>query len=115
SIGNYNFGYDDGHAYGGSFRKESGDALGNKIGSYGLRDADGRIRIVNYIADADGFRVDIKTNEPGVEPTDPASTTINKDFTILADAPVVAVTYAVPPLVQHDLRKQAFIVRGYPF
>ncbi|GBN81912.1 Cuticle protein 14 isoform a, partial [Araneus ventricosus] len=115
SIGNYNFGYDEGHASGGSFRKESGDALGNKIGSYGLRDADGRIRIVNYIADADGFRVDIKTNEPGVEPTDPASTTINKDFTILADAPVVAVTYAVPPLVQHDLRKQAFIVRGYPF
>ena len=48
------------------------------IGSYGLRDADGRQRTVNYIADAAGYRVSITSNEPGVEPKDPAATLINK-------------------------------------
>ena len=48
------------------------------MGSYGLRDADGRLRIVNYVADELGFRANIQTNEPGVEPKDPASTLINK-------------------------------------
>ncbi|PRD33096.1 UNVERIFIED_CONTAM: Cuticle protein 14 isoform a [Trichonephila clavipes] len=92
NIGNYNFGYDEGHLTGGTFRKEAGDALGNKVGSYGLRDADGRVRVVNYVADAAGFRADIKTNEPGVEPKDPAATTINKAL-VVAPAPAVA-TYA---------------------
>ncbi|XP_054711740.1 cuticle protein 14-like [Uloborus diversus] len=93
SVGNYHFGYDEGHSSGGSFRKESGDAFGNKVGSYGLRDADGRARIVNYVADAAGFRADVQSNEPGVEPKDPANTSINK--AIIA-APAVA-TYAVAP------------------
>ncbi|KFM73250.1 Cuticle protein 14 isoform b, partial [Stegodyphus mimosarum] len=103
SIGNYNFGYDEGHLSGGSFRKEAGDAFGNKIGSYGLRDADGRQRIVNYVADAAGFRADIKSNEPGVEPKDPAAVSINKAISIApavatyaAAAPVLA-TYAAAP------------------
>ncbi|KAL3222520.1 hypothetical protein MRX96_004977 [Rhipicephalus microplus] len=37
--GNYNFGYDEKHATGGSWRKESSDASGNTVGSYGLYDA----------------------------------------------------------------------------
>ncbi|XP_015926493.1 cuticle protein 14-like [Parasteatoda tepidariorum] len=76
--GGYQFGYDEEHTSGGSFRKETGDVYGNKYGSYGLRDADGRYRVVNYVADSAGFRADIKSNEPGVAPKDPASTTINK-------------------------------------
>ncbi|GFU43893.1 cuticle protein 14 isoform b [Nephila pilipes] len=75
----------------------AGDALGNKVGSYGLRDADGRIRVVNYVADAAGFRADIKTNEPGVEPKDPASTTINKAL-VVAPAPAVATYAAAAPV-----------------
>ncbi|XP_023223484.1 cuticle protein 14-like [Centruroides vittatus] len=78
-VGNYNFGYNEGHATGGTFRRESGDIAGNKVGSYGLTDADGRRRVVNYVADAAGFRATINTNEPGVDPSkDPAATAVNK-------------------------------------
>jgi len=46
------------------------------------------------VADDDGFRADIKTNEPGVEPRDPAATRINKPDIAVVDAvptvPVVA-------------------------
>jgi hypothetical protein len=47
-LGNYAFGYNEDHATGGTFRKEQG-SHGVKTGSYGLRDADGRIRTVNYV------------------------------------------------------------------
>ncbi|XP_035231936.1 cuticle protein 14-like [Stegodyphus dumicola] len=112
SIGNYNFGYDEGHLSGGTFRKESGDVFGNKIGSYGLRDADGRQRIVNYVADAAGFRADIKTNEPGVEPKDPAATTINKAL-ISAPAPVLA-TYAAAPAITYAAATPALTYAAHP-
>ncbi|KAH9415157.1 hypothetical protein DERP_006247 [Dermatophagoides pteronyssinus] len=62
--GNYIFGYDENHSTGGSFRKEKGGP-GIQIGSYGLRDSDGRMRIVNYVADVNGFRASVETNEPG--------------------------------------------------
>ncbi|RWR98776.1 Cuticle protein 14-like isoform b, partial [Dinothrombium tinctorium] len=94
AVGNYDFSYDESHTTGGSFRKESGNALGQVIGSYGLRDADGRNRIVNYIADAAGYRASIISNEPGVEPKDPAAITINKGAPLLA--PVAAAPVAAP-------------------
>lgn len=75
--GNYEFGYDERHTSGGSFRHERGDAYGRKYGSYGLTDADGRIRIVHYIADENGFRVSISTNEPGTAASAPAGASIN--------------------------------------
>lgn len=102
NIGNYAFGYNEDHATGGTFRRESG-APGVQVGSYGLRDADGRVRVVNYVADAGGFRANIQTNEPGVEPKDPAAVLINKAAAIVAApavaplaAPVVAHSYAAP-------------------
>ncbi|XP_037280960.1 cuticle protein 16.8 [Rhipicephalus microplus] len=36
-------------------------------GSYGYTDKDGLFRIVEYIADENGFRAMIKTNEPGTK------------------------------------------------
>ncbi|OQR75436.1 cuticular protein-like [Tropilaelaps mercedesae] len=87
-IGNYNFGYDEAHASGSSFRRESGNALGVKTGSYGLREADGRVRVVNYVADGAGFRASIATNEPGTSPSLPAGALIAK--------PVVPPVSAVP-------------------
>ena len=55
-----------------------------------MRDADGRIRTVNYVADGLGFRANIQTNEPGVEPKDPAAVAINKAAVVAAPvAPVV--------------------------
>ncbi|XP_035211417.1 cuticle protein 14-like [Stegodyphus dumicola] len=91
-LGTYSFGYNEGHGSGATFRKETG-SHGVVAGSYGLSDADGRRRVVNYVADAAGFRADIKTNEPGVEPKDPAHTAINK---AVVAAPVLA--HAAPVL-----------------
>ncbi|KAG9510745.1 hypothetical protein GZH46_00697, partial [Fragariocoptes setiger] len=96
SVGNFNFGYNEDHATGGSFRREQSDAYGIRTGSYGLRDADGRSRIVNYVADAAGFRANIQTNEPGVEPKDPAATLINKQVAIAAAPVPVAVAAPAP-------------------
>jgi len=97
-FGNYAFGYDEAHPSGGSFRKESG-SHGVKIGSYGLRDADGRVRTVNYVADAAGFRATVSTNEPGTAPSLPAAAAYNAAPAVVAKvaAPVaVAASYAAP-------------------
>nr|XP_037285904.1 uncharacterized protein LOC119178763 [Rhipicephalus microplus] len=51
------------------FQQESGDALGRKTGAYGFRDTDGRLRLVEYVADELGFRVKVQTNEPGTRDT----------------------------------------------
>lgn len=107
NIGNYAFGYNEDHSTGGTFRREQGGP-GVQVGSYGLRDADGRTRVVNYVADAAGFRANIQTNEPGVEAKDPAAVLINKAQAIVAPtlaAPLVAAPAAVAayhaPLVSH--------------
>jgi len=99
SLGDYTFGYNEDHPSGGSFRREAGNLAG-KTGSYGLRDIDGRTRIVNYVADAAGFRASIQTNEPGVEPKDPAATLINKaaPVAVAAPAPVAVAAPAPAPL-----------------
>jgi hypothetical protein len=89
SAGQYAFGYDESGATGGSFRHEKSDLPGTVQGSYGLRTADGRLRVVSYQADALGYRANIQTNEPGVEPKDPAATLINKaPVAVAAPAPV---------------------------
>jgi len=47
-------------------------------GSYGYRDNHGVYREVVYVADRNGFRANIKTNEPGISGTkDPASVKID--------------------------------------
>ncbi|XP_046910210.2 uncharacterized protein LOC124491582 isoform X1 [Dermatophagoides farinae] len=86
--GNYAFGYNENHATGGSFRKEKG-APGIQIGSYGLRAADGRMRIVNYVADVNGFRASVETNEPGTtvdsKQMQPAALNIINGHTVVGD------------------------------
>jgi len=99
NIGNYAFGYNEDHATGGTFRREQGGP-GVQVGSYGLRDADGRVRVVNYVADGAGFRANIQTNEPGVEPKDPAAVLINKAAAIVAAPAAVAVA---APLAAHGV------------
>lgn len=78
NLGQYSFGYDEAGATGGSFRHEKSDAYGNRVGSYGLTGADGRVRIVNYVADANGYRANVQTNEPGTESRDTAGVAVNK-------------------------------------
>lgn len=53
-------------------RSEQGDGNGAVTGSYSLAEADGRQRIVEYVADAAGFRATVKTNEPGTANANPA-------------------------------------------
>lgn len=54
-------------------RKEIGDSLGNKKGSYSIALIDGRRRIVEYVADGNGFRAIVRSNEPGTDASqDPA-------------------------------------------
>ncbi|EEC04043.1 cuticle protein, putative [Ixodes scapularis] len=69
----YEFGYDVKDEYGNSqSRQESGDGSGTVKGSYGYTDTNGIYRQVSYVADANGFRATVKTNEPGVGPASPA-------------------------------------------
>ncbi|KAI1286891.1 Cuticle protein 14 isoform a [Halotydeus destructor] len=110
--GNYAFGYNEDHATGGTFRRESGNAAGQVVGSYGLRDIDGRIRTVNYVADDAGYRANIVSNEPGVEPKDPASATINKAGPVVA-API-AVAASAPIIAQAPLYAQAPVAVAAP-
>lgn len=49
------------------YRNEQGDQNGNVKGTYGYTDAQGLYRVVEYVADENGFRANIRTNEPGVD------------------------------------------------
>ena len=64
----YNFDYNAADEEGNKhYRNEQGDQNGNVKGTYGYNDVQGLYRIVEYVADENGFRVNIKTNEPGVD------------------------------------------------
>ncbi|XP_065289981.1 uncharacterized protein [Dermacentor albipictus] len=69
----YEFGYDIKDEFGNTqYRHETSDAHNNKRGSYGYTDANGISRQVDYVADANGFRAHIRTNEPGTASSAPA-------------------------------------------
>ncbi|CAN7999444.1 unnamed protein product, partial [Ixodes hexagonus] len=75
--GNYEFGFNiEGLAWD-QFQRESGDALGRKMGAYGFRGADGRLRLVEYVADELGFRAKVQTNEPGTKPSRTATVMVD--------------------------------------
>ncbi|KAG0419428.1 hypothetical protein HPB47_004128 [Ixodes persulcatus] len=92
--GNYKFGYKESHTSGGSFRQEAGDAWGNKVGSYGLTDADGRVRVVKYVADGHGFRASVHTNEPGTAASHPAAASFDAPHKVAAVGVAVAAPVA---------------------
>ncbi|XP_015903812.2 adult-specific rigid cuticular protein 15.5 [Parasteatoda tepidariorum] len=74
----YSFSYsaplDDG--VGQSSRSETADGSGRVQGSYSLNNDEGHYRVVDYVADENGFRASIRTNEPGTESKNPADVTI---------------------------------------
>ncbi|XP_037561967.1 uncharacterized protein LOC119441414 [Dermacentor silvarum] len=85
--GNYEFGFNiEGLAWD-QFQQESGDALGRKTGAYGFRDTDGRLRLVEYVADELGFRVKVQTNEPGTKDTAMPSAVIDANTPASSVAP----------------------------
>lgn len=63
----YAFGFDMNDGKGNDqHRKEVSDVSGLVTGSYAFRNGDGHYRVVYYIADKDGFRAFVHSNEPGV-------------------------------------------------
>ncbi|KAH9371585.1 hypothetical protein HPB48_022968 [Haemaphysalis longicornis] len=65
----YSFGYENTDEFGTQlFQSEQGDANNAKTGSYGFRDANGLFLTIRYVADANGFRAMVDTNEPGTLP-----------------------------------------------
>lgn len=69
----YDFGYEVKDEHGHQYRKEKSDGQGRVEGSYGFIDENGIYREVYYVADKEnGFRAEIKTNEPGTKTEDSA-------------------------------------------
>ncbi|KAG0412372.1 hypothetical protein HPB47_010496 [Ixodes persulcatus] len=66
SHGNYKFDYDVNDAHGNTQNRwETTDAHNVRKGGYSFTEPDGRFRQVQYEADGHGFRVLVRTNEPG--------------------------------------------------
>ncbi|CAL1297313.1 unnamed protein product [Larinioides sclopetarius] len=78
ALGNYRFSYSVANGEGEQFRSEGTDALGRVVGSYGLKHSDGTHRVVEYVADKDGFRAEVKSNEPGLVSAEAADASIVK-------------------------------------
>ncbi|KAG8200062.1 hypothetical protein JTE90_001920 [Oedothorax gibbosus] len=76
----YEYGYalKDGHGNT-QHRKESSDVNGKVHGSYGYTDEHGVYRTVQYVADKEGFRASVKTNEPGTDSQDPADVRVKSE------------------------------------
>ncbi|XP_055939722.1 cuticle protein 16.8-like [Argiope bruennichi] len=68
----YSFNYVAQGEDGSSSRQETGDSSGRVVGSYTIAVEDGRRRVVDYVADQNGFRATIDTNEPGTDVQNPA-------------------------------------------
>ena len=78
----YSYGYDVEDNYGNKQWKQERSSHPHEVhGSYGYRDKNGVYREVTYVADKNGFRATIKTNEPGAKGAkDPASTNIESFY-----------------------------------
>ncbi|XP_054716840.1 cuticle protein 10.9-like [Uloborus diversus] len=68
----YSFGY----ASSESARQESSDASGKVTGSYRVTNEDGSVRVVNYVADDQGFRAEVETDEAGTTDDQPADVVV---------------------------------------
>ncbi|XP_050043570.1 uncharacterized protein [Dermacentor andersoni] len=74
----YSFSYDNTDEFGTQlFHNEQGDGSNAKTGSYGYRDANGLFRTVSYVADENGYRATVDTNEPGTAPGNSADAVFN--------------------------------------
>ncbi|GFY53208.1 cuticle protein 10.9 [Trichonephila inaurata madagascariensis] len=87
---NYNAETEDG---GSSSRQESSDGAGRVSGSYTVNNIEGHSRVVEYIADENGFRAVVKSNEPGTTNQNPADVTVESS----ADATAPVLNRAVIP------------------
>ncbi|XP_072144770.1 uncharacterized protein [Dermacentor andersoni] len=73
----YSFVYGSSDKGGSHGREETRDEHGTVRGSYRIALADGRMRVVKYVADKDGFRAGIATNEQGTESGSSSGVVVN--------------------------------------
>ncbi|XP_064454842.1 cuticle protein 16.8-like [Ornithodoros turicata] len=74
----YSFSFDSTDEFGTRLTQtESGDEGNRKTGTYGYQSADGTYRKVDYVADENGFRATVDTNEPGTKAESPADVQFN--------------------------------------
>ncbi|OQR71990.1 cuticle protein 10.9-like [Tropilaelaps mercedesae] len=73
----YEYGYSSEDIEGTHSAQQSGDESGRVRGSYTMTLVDGRTRTVTYIADENGYRAEVTTNELGTESKNPADAIIN--------------------------------------
>lgn len=100
----YTFSYDITNDFGTRLSQtESGDENNVKTGTYSYSEATGIFRNVNYIADKDGFRATIDTNEPGTKSSAPADVVINSQASDVA-----------PPAATITNRPAAFVTAPAP-
>lgn len=78
------------------FHKEESDSNNVKRGSYGYTDANGLYRRVSYIADANGFRATIETNEPGTKAGSSADAVFNANPVVAGPTLGTAASYGAP-------------------
>ncbi|CAN7996624.1 unnamed protein product, partial [Ixodes hexagonus] len=97
----YSFGYDNTDEFGTRLtRQETGDEFNGKTGSYSYTDAAGVHRTVNYVADADGFRATVDTNEPGTKTSEPADASTVSGAVEGPHPVVVKAVHSTPVAVQ---------------
>ena len=95
----YQFGYEFADELGmNQHRQEVADSSGVVKGSYGYLDPLGVQRIVEYIADKDGYRVVVKSNEPGISAQNSADTHF-----IVETPPPAVIAQELKPVVLNSL------------
>jgi hypothetical protein len=98
----YSYGYESEDNHGNKQWKQERSNRPHEVhGSYGYRDHHGIYREVTYVADQNGFRANIKTNEPGVTGSDksPASTKVESYYSPSA-SPSQLIMTAIHPVTQ---------------
>ncbi|RWS28552.1 structural constituent of cuticle-like protein [Leptotrombidium deliense] len=119
----YNFAYNVKDEFGNAqYRKEEGDGKGTVRGTFGYTDAKGLFRFVEYVADAFGYRANIRSNEPGISNAAAADTTLVAEETprgiyeaAASDSkPLKAAREELPELVNRPVRvpKNVYAILG---
>jgi len=108
-ISPYAFSYTADAIDGSSARQESADASGVVRGSYSIVSADGIKRIVNYIADENGFRAQVQTNEPGTESKSSADVIMQSSQ---LPAEEIALKYGSQPVITQNPQVLSLGVKG---
>ncbi|KAG8201762.1 hypothetical protein JTE90_012821 [Oedothorax gibbosus] len=112
-----------------SSRTESGDANGRVQGSYTINNDEGHYRIVEYVADENGFRANVRTNEPGTESKSPADVVFVSEAGPFSYNPVIRPAAVVPnpvlntvplvnpvvPSVRRTMYRRPVVPRDYQY